>query len=344
MIMLTSGTTGTPKGCLVSHGSYLYRCLSYAVEFKMGPEDREVVAIPLCLGAGRGSTFACLALWGSVVLEPKFDPKRFLTLLTREQVTTFSLVPTAYQSLVDAVSSEAFDGRGLLSMKTVGSSMPMALRQEVQKKLSRNLFQTYASVDTGIIAILRPDEMEEEPTLVGRPIWGMEAKVVDEKGQELETGEMGEIACRGPLVSQGYFRNPEATSASFQGGWFRTGDLGSLDEKGRLYLRGRKKNLIKSGGRSIFPDEIEAVLQAHPQVQEAAVFGVPDPKWGEAVHAAVVPKAGETLFAEDLLEFCRGQLAGYKCPKRIHLMRELPRGNLGKVSIEGLRKQVGLPP
>lgn len=344
MVMLTSGTTGRPKGCLVPHGSYLYRCLAYPVEFKMDADEREVVALPLFLGAGRGSAFACLALGGSVILEPRFEPARFLDLVSREKATTFSLVPTAFQSLVDAAGSRPFDGRTLRSMKNTGAAMPMGLRREIREKLSPALFQTYASVDTGIIAVLRPHEMEGDPTYAGRPIWGMGVKVVDDEGRDLPPGELGEIACRGPLVSRGYFRNPEATSAAFLGEWFRTGDIGCLDREGRLYVRGRKKNLIKSGGRSVFPDEVEAALLGHPCVQEAAVFGVPDAKWGEAVHAAVVPRGGRTLSPEELLEFCRGRLARYKCPKRIHLMAELPRGNLGKVSIEGLKKRASALP
>lgn len=340
MVMLTSGTTGTPKGCVVSHGAYLYRCISYSAEFKMGSDELEVVGLPLFLGAGRGSTFACLALGASVILEPRFDPVRFLDIVTREKVTTFSLVPTAFQSLVDAVDSVDFDGSALRSMRNTGSSIPMDLRREIRGKISPNLYQTYASVDTGIMTVLRPEEMEGDPTRAGRAIWGMELKIADPNGRDLPAGEIGEIVCRGPLASDGYYRNPEAASAAFFGEWFRTGDVGCVDREGYVYVRGRIKNLIKSGGRSIFPDEIEAALLAHPHVREAAVFGVPDPKWGEAVHAAVAPKRGETLLPEDLLEHCAAQLSRFKRPKRIHVMAGLPRGNLGKVSIETLKKSV----
>ncbi|MDP6620583.1 MAG: AMP-binding protein, partial [Nitrospinota bacterium] len=169
----------------------------------------------------------------------------------------------------------------------------------------------------------------------------MELKIADPNGRDLPAGEVGEIVSRGPLASDGYYRNPEATAAAIFGDWFRTGDVGCVDREGYVYVRGRIKNLIKSGGRSVFPDEIEATLLAHPHVREAAVFGVPDPRWGEAVHAAVAPKAGETLSPEDLLEHCAAQLSRFKRPKRIHVMAGLPRGNLGKVSIETLKKSVG---
>jgi fatty-acyl-CoA synthase len=344
MVMLTSGTTGRPKGCVVSHGSYLYRSLAYSIEFPMGSQDRELVALPIYLGAGRGTTFASLVPGGVVRLEPRFDAGRFLDWIERERITSFSLVPTAFQALVKAAESRRdegspFDGSSISSMKNVGASLPLDVRKRVRHLISPHLYQTYASVDTGIIAVLRPHEMDEDPAYAGRPIWGMEVSILDEDGRCTGADDVGEVAVRGPLVSDGYFRNPEADSDAFHNDWFRTGDLGSLDPKGRLYIRGRKKNVIKSGGRSVFPDEIEAELRSHPAVREAAVFGVPDPKWGEAVCAAVVLEAGHDVSVESLRAYCTERLARFKCPKRTYIVDDLPRGNLGKVSIDQLKKR-----
>jgi acyl-CoA synthetase (AMP-forming)/AMP-acid ligase II len=344
MIMLTSGTTGTPKGCVVSHGSYLYRSLAYSIEFPMGAEERELVALPVYLGAGRGTTFASLVPGGTVILEPKFDAGRFLDLIEAERITSFSLVPTAFQALAEAADARRdggspFDGSSISSMKNVGAALPAEVRKRVRGLISPNLYQTYASVDTGIIAVLRPQEMDEDPAYAGRPIWGMEVSILDDAGQNVSADNLGEVAVRGPLVSDGYFCNPDADAAVFQNDWFRTGDLGSLDREGQLYIRGRKKNVIKSGGRSVFPDEIEAELRSHPAVREAAVFGVPDSKWGEVVCAAVVPEAGDSIAVDALQAYCTDRLARFKCPKRIYVLEDLPRGNLGKVSIDQLIKR-----
>jgi acyl-CoA synthetase (AMP-forming)/AMP-acid ligase II len=310
----------------------------------MGAEERELVGLPIHLGAGRGTTFASLVPGGTVLLEPRFDAGRFLDLIETERITSFSLVPTAFQALLDAAESRRdggspFDGSSISSMKNVGAALPVEVRKKVRRLISPNLYQTYASVDTGIIAVLRPQEMDKDPAYAGRPIWGMQVTILDEDGQHVSADHLGEVAVRGPLVSAGYFHNPEADAAAFQNDWFRTGDLGSLDREGRLYIRGRKKNVIKSGGRSVFPDEIETELRSHPAVREAAVFGVPDPKWGEAVCAAVVLEAGDSIAGEALQAYCTNRLARFKCPKRIYVLEELPRGNLGKVSIDQLRKR-----
>ena len=173
--------------------------------------------------------------------------------------------------------------------------------EDLKQKLTPNIYRTYASTDSGQMAISKPGDMASKPNAAGRPVWCVDLRIVDEDNQPVKVGEVGEIICQSPLATHGYYKNPEATNASFRDGWFYTGDLGYFDEEGYLFVAGRKKDMVKSGGISIYPLEIESVIYSHPAILEAAVIGVPDPQWGEAVKAVVVLKPGAALGAEELL-------------------------------------------
>jgi fatty-acyl-CoA synthase len=181
------------------------------------------------------------------------------------------------------------------------------------------------------MTILAPGDRARHSDSVGRPIWAVLLTALDEDGRELAAGTAGEICVRSPMAIQGYFRNPEATDEFFSGGWCHTGDIGFMDEDGYVHVSGRKKNMIKSGGISIFPEEIEAVLSAHPDVAEAAVVGLSHPEWGEAAKALVVAKAGTSLDPDGLIRFCKEFLAPYKAPKLVEVVPRLPRTALGKI-------------
>jgi acyl-CoA synthetase (AMP-forming)/AMP-acid ligase II len=190
------------------------------------------------------------------------------------------------------------------------------------------------------MAISKPSDMDTKPNAGGRPVWCVDLRIVDDNDNPVPVHEVGEIICQSPLATEGYYMNPEATSASFRDGWFYTGDLGYFDEEGYLFVVGRKKDMVKSGGISIYPIEIEGVLYKHPEVAEAAVIGVPDPEWGEAVKAVVVLKKGSSVSGEALMQFCKEQLAAYKVPKSVDRVSSLPHTEIGKVNKVKLKEMI----
>jgi len=190
------------------------------------------------------------------------------------------------------------------------------------------------------MAISKPADLAARPNAAGRPVWCVELRILDDAGNPVKVGEAGEIVCRSPLATHGYYKNPDATGASFRDGWFYTGDLGYFDEEGYLFVAGRKKDMVKSGGISIYPLEIESVLYGHADVLEAAVIGVPDPQWGEAVKAVVVLKPSSALQGEELIRFCKERLSTYKVPKSVEIRSALPHTEVGKVNKVKLREMV----
>ncbi len=201
----------------------------------------------------------------------------------------------------------------------------------MMRKISPNLYEAYASTDCGQVTVLTPEDRATHGATVGRPIWCVLLKIMDDDGNEVPLGQEGEICVRSPLRIQGYYRNQQATEELFQGGWSHSGDIGFIDAEGYLHASGRKKSMIKSGGISIFPEEIEEVLLGHPQVEEVAVVGFKSQEWGEAVKAMVVLKKGETCEAETVIRFCKERMARYKAPKLVEFVANLPRTGLGKI-------------
>jgi acyl-CoA synthetase (AMP-forming)/AMP-acid ligase II len=190
------------------------------------------------------------------------------------------------------------------------------------------------------MAISKPADVERKPNAAGRPVWCVDLRIVDDQNQPVQVGGVGEIICQSPLATHGYYKNPEATHASFRDGWFYTGDLGYFDDEGFLFVVGRKKDMVKSGGISIYPLEIESVLYNHPGILEAAVIGVPDRDWGEAVKAVVVLKPASMVTVEELISFCKERLSGYKVPKTVELRDSLPHTEVGKVNKVKLKELI----
>jgi long-chain acyl-CoA synthetase len=190
------------------------------------------------------------------------------------------------------------------------------------------------------MAISKPADMGRKPNAAGRPVWCVDLRVVDDSNQPVKVGDVGEIICQSPLATHGYYKNPEATNASFRNGWFYTGDLGYFDEEGFLYVAGRKKDMVKSGGISIYPLEIESVIYGHPAILEAAVIGVPDVQWGEAVKAVVVLKPDAALGGDELIAFCKERLSAYKVPKSVDFRDSLPHTEVGKVNKVKLKELI----
>ncbi|OGQ77638.1 MAG: hypothetical protein A3F90_16800 [Deltaproteobacteria bacterium RIFCSPLOWO2_12_FULL_60_19] len=337
-VLITSGTTGLPKGCLTTHRAYVLHCINNAIEKGLGVHDTGLLASPIYFSAGRSFTLGILYFGGTMILHERFDPVEVLTTIEREKVTYLGAVPTMCERLLQVPDVEKFDTSSLRCLAITGGKVHGPVLEGLRKYITPNIYRTYASTDSGQMAIAKPGDMEAKPLSAGRPVWCVELRVVDDARNAVPVNEVGEIVCKSPLATQGYYKNPEATAASFRDGWFHTGDLGYFDEDGYLYVVGRKKDMVKSGGISIYPLEIETVLYHHPDVLEAAVFGLPDPKWGEVVTAVVVPRKGAALRGDELIQFCKERLASYKVPKSVEIVDSLPHTELGKVAKDSLRE------
>jgi len=340
VVMITSGTTGFPKGCITSHRTYVFHCINNAIEKGLGAHDVALLSSPIYFSHGRSFTIATLYFGGTVIIHSHFDPVEVLKTVEREKVTYLGTVPTMCERLLQAPDVESYDLTSIRCLSITGGKVHPPVLEKLRQTITPNIYRTYAATDSGQMAISKPADMAAKPASAGRPVWCAELRIVDEAGRPVAVGDVGEILSKSPLATQGYYKNPAATEASFRDGWFHTGDLGYFDEDGYLYVVGRKKDMVKSGGISIYPLEIETVLYHHPDVLEAAVIGLPDPEWGEIVKAVVVPRPGTGLRGDELIQFCKERLASYKVPKAVEIVDALPHTELGKVAKERLKQML----
>ena len=339
-VLLTSGTTGFPKGCLATQRTFVFHCMNNAIEKGLGAHDIAILSSPIYFNAGRSFTLGIIYFGGTMILHERFDAEEVLRTIEREKVTYIGAVPTMCERMLQVIETTKYDTRSLRCLAITGGKVHPAVLESIAKNLTPNVYRTYASTDSGQMAISKPADMERKPAAAGRPVWCVDLRIVDDHNQPVNVGEVGEIICQSPLASHGYYKNPEATNASFRDGWFYTGDLGYFDEEGFLFVVGRKKDMVKSGGISIYPLEIESVLYSHPAVLEAAVIGVPDRDWGEAVKAVLVLRPGRSVPAGELMSFCRERLSGYKVPKSVEFRDSLPHTEIGKVNKVRLRELI----
>jgi acyl-CoA synthetase (AMP-forming)/AMP-acid ligase II len=331
LIMITSGTTGFPRGCQINHETYALRSINNAITKGLSDNERALITLPLHFNAGRGSMMGMLYLGGTVFIQEKFNEEKFLSTIQDEQITYTILVPTLCNRLLGYPNLDKFDKSTLRYLGITGGHLSHEVAKSVMERICPHLYEAYASTDCGQITIIGPTDRDAAAESVGKAIWCVLLKIAGEDQQELPRGEEGEICVRTPLAIQGYYNNAQATEEFFSGGWCHTGDIGFLDEQGCLTVSGRKKNMIKSGGISVFPEEIEDVLRRHPQVADVAVVGFNSPEWGEAVKAFVVLKQEAGCEADTLIAFCKKSLASYKAPKAIEFINTLPRTGLGKI-------------
>jgi acyl-CoA synthetase (AMP-forming)/AMP-acid ligase II len=331
LLMITSGTTGFPKACSINHETYSLRCMNYGMTKGMHKDERALMALPVHFNAGRGSVMSILYLGGTIFIDEKFDAERFLQTVEREQITYTMLVPTLCERLLRHERLTRHQTSSLRYLGITGGHLSKELAREVRQRLCNDLFEAYASTDCGQITSIGQDDWETHGDTVGKPIWCVLVRIADDDGHEVSTGAEGEVCVRTPLAIQGYYQNPRATEEFLCGGWCLTGDIGFLDDQGYLHLSGRKKNMIKSGGISVFPEEIEDTLRKHPDVADAAVMGFKSQEWGEAVKAFVVLHSRAECSANALIQFCKDSLASYKAPKMIEFLPALPRTGLGKI-------------
>jgi long-chain acyl-CoA synthetase len=341
VIIYTSGTTGTPKGAELTHDNLTMNCLHGAKNL-VGTTHEDVIlgALPLfhsfgqtCCLNGAVSAGACLTLI------PRFDAGEALEIIERDGVTIFEGVPTMYHALLHHPERERFDVSSLRLCISGGSSLPVEVLRGFDAAFGTKILEGYGLSETSPVATSSRPDRERKPGSIGQPIDGVEMKVVDDDGNEVPQGEVGEIAIRGHNVMKGYWNRPDATAEVMKNGWLHTGDMARMDEDGYFFIVDRKKEMIIRGGYNVYPREIEEVLYEHPAVLEAAVVGVPDASMGEEVGAAVVLKPGEQADADDIRAFVKERVAAYKYPRKIWFLDELPKGPTGKL----LKREIKVP-
>jgi len=345
--LYTSGTTGKPKGAMLSHANFfnLVQTGSDADKpdwNKWTPDDVSLVAMPVFHIGGSGWGIMGFYHGAKGVIAREFDPTKVLDFFEQAGITKLFMVPAAMQFVVRQPRARSVDFSRLKYMLYGASPIPAALLKECIEVFKCGFVQMYGMTETtGTIVALPPEdhvEGSERMRSAGKALPGVELAILDPDGKPLPPGEVGEIATRSGSNMAGYWNLPEATASTLRkDGWLRTGDAGTMDKDGYLYIHDRIKDMIISGGENIYPAEVESALCDHPDIAEAAVIGVPDDKWGEAVKAIVVMKPGKTASATDIINFTRERIAGYKTPRSVDFIEALPRNPSGKILRRHLR-------
>ena len=348
-IFYTSGTTGQPKGAMLTHRNLLAMTMSFYADMTpgLGPEDVVLHAAPLSHGSGLYALPNVGKAAAHIIPDAKsFDPEVILKLIEEHRVTNMFAAPSMIKRLLDSPAVDRHDHSSLKSLNYGGGPTLVEDLLAAMRKMGPCLVQLYGQGEAPmtITYLAHHDhvlegtpEQRQRLGSAGIPRTDVEVAVFDADDRELPPGEIGEIATRSDLVMKGYWRNPEATAASLRNGWLHTGDLGYLDERGYLFIMDRSKDMIISGGENIYPREIEEVIIQHPAVREVAVIGVPDSRWGEAIKAVVARAPGQTVSEEEIIDFCRDHIASYKKPKSVDFVDELPKNNYGKIVKQELR-------
>jgi long-chain acyl-CoA synthetase len=341
-LIYTSGTTGRPKGVTITHANILANVdhFNYWMSYKEG--GVYLHAAPIFHIADFPAIFAAPAFGASQVTIPKFTPQAFCELVARARVTHTILVPTMINLLTQFPEAKSYDLSSLEVLGYGGSPMAPDLVSRTRELLPKvKLLQCYGLSETGFLTGLEDQEHIKSRLLsCGRPCPGVDLRVEDETGKEVEVGQHGELVARGANVMRGYWNDPQDTGVAFRNGMFRTGDIGYQDSDGYFYILDRLKDMIVTGGENVYSGEVEAVIYKHPAVREVAVLGIPDPQWGELVMACVVLKTGWVLSANDLTSHCRQFLANYKIPRRVEFSdTELPKSGSGKILKRLLRER-----
>jgi len=358
ILMYTAGTTGVPKGVMLSHSSFGIYVLENVTPADPELEERNILTVPLYHVAGIQAMMAAIYGGRTLVTQRQFEAKEWLGLVEKEKANRVMMVPTMLKQLIDHPDFNNYDLSSLRVITYGAAPMPLeVIKKALDVFPGVSFINAFGQTETAsTITALSPEdhsisgtEEEREKKLkrlasIGKPMSDVEMKVVDEEERELPTGEVGEILARGPRVMTGYWKDEEKTEKTIdKDGWVHTGDVGYVDEDGYFFLAGRATDMIIRAGENISPEEVEAVLHSHSKIEEAAVIGVPDEEWGEQPRAIIVLKQGETTTPEEIMEYCRAELASFKRPRSVILVDSLPRNPMGKVLKRELREKYGKP-
>jgi acyl-CoA synthetase (AMP-forming)/AMP-acid ligase II len=347
-LLYTSGTTGLPKGAMLSHRNLMAGILNSMAGWEVGTAEVSMYTFPMFHVAGY-----VMPMWHlrchPIVLMRSFDPPTLLANVEKYRITGTSMAPTMVAMLLENPETARYDLSSLTRLGYGAAAMPGEVLRRARTRWPRINFATgfgMTELSGNVMTMGAADHVRaaeqglEILRSVGKQMPLARVRVVDDAGMDVPTGVAGEIIVKGDQVLSGYWRNPEATAAAFTDGWFHTGDVGRWDEEGYLYIVDRKKDMILTGGENVYPREVEEVLYRHPAVVEAAVLGAPDPRWGEKVVAVVVAREGHAVTGADLVAFCREEIASYKKPKHVVFIEVLPKNASGKVLKRELRDQI----
>ena len=354
-LLYTAGTTGIPKAAIYSHGRFWQNLLSTVIDTPgMGYEDIWLGPVPLYHIGGFATVIRAFLMTNTLILRESFDPQAYLKTLEEKKVSILYAYPTMIHALVNHPEARKYDYSALRLVVYGGSAMPLSTLEKACEVFQCAFLQRYGATEccgSGISVLSSEDhrrsmeggeKARRRLTSAGRPTLGTLVKIVDEKGVTLtQPGSLGEIVARLNAPMEGYWQRPEDTRETLQNGWLHTGDVGMKDEDGYLYIVDRKKDMIISGARNIYPREIEEILHAHPAILEAAVIGVPDEYWGESVKAVVVLREGVKTAEEEIIRFCKEHLASYKKPRSVEFVESLPKNPGGKIDKKELKRLYG---
>ncbi len=357
IIMFTAGTTGTPKGVMLSHNSFTSYILANVEPVDMDTAEKNILTVPLHHIAGVQAVMAAIYGGRTLVLQRQFDEEGWMKLVQEEKVNRAMMVPTMLKRLMDRPAFKDYDLSSLRVITYGAAPMPLeVIKKAIVEFPNTRFINAFGQTETAsTITMLPPDAHdihEGDPDYeqkmkrlgsIGKPLPDVEVRIVDEEGNDVSLGENGEIVARGDRLMKGYWNREEATKETLRGGWLYTGDLGYWDDEGFIFLSGRAKDFLKRGGEMIAPEEVEQIIMSHPSVDEAAIIGIPDIEWGERVRAIVVRKPDAELTAEEVIEHCRPRMAGFKRPEDVVFIDELPRNPMGKVLKRVLREDYPQP-
>jgi long-chain acyl-CoA synthetase len=341
VILYTSGTTGKPKGAELTHANLARNAdVSSRTTCEIAGGDVVLGSLPLFHSFGQTVAMnASLSVGACLTLVPKFEPGEALATMQRDGVTHFYGVPTMFGALLHHPERESFDTSSLRTCITGGASMPVEVLRGFEEAFGAVVLEGYGLSETSPVACSNHPDRERKPGSIGTPIEGVEMQIVDDDGNPVGQGDVGEIVIRGHNIMKGYWQRPDATEEAMRGGWFHSGDMARTDEDGYFFIVDRKKDLIIRGGYNVYPREVEEVLYEHPKIREAAVVGVPHDEWGEEIGAAVVLMEGEELRPEEVSAYVKDRIAAYKYPRVVWFLDDLPKGPTGKI----LKREIETP-
>ena len=345
MIVYTSGTTGKPKGAILTQANSIIPN-GYLNQLQLGvsARDRQLVTTPLAHRTGFARVTNMILHGCTLVVMPRFEPAEVARVVREERITVIGMVPTVGRLMLGEIERAPENFATLEVLTVTGEAFPLEVKQRIHRALPKvRMYSFFAMTEVGAMTLLAPDEQFTHPTSLGRLNPGVELRLVDADGGDVPPGEVGEMWVRTGepgryLTMRCYFNKPEATAQTIREGWVATGDMARMEPDGHLYIMDRKKDMVLSGGYNIYSKEVELVLQSHPAVLDAAVIGVPDPIYGEAVAAFIELRPGANASGEEIVAHCRDRIAGYKKPKYVRFLAPLPRNSTGKVQKFELRR------